>query len=68
MRIVRCKNSLTAVLADGRIIQTNDCTDEIFKQVKKFKEEENEFELINLLIPEILYHYLSLFQNDCIIL
>jgi hypothetical protein len=53
MRIVRCKNSLTAVLADGRIIQTNDCTDEIFEQVKKFKEEENEFELINLLIPEI---------------
>jgi hypothetical protein len=53
MRIVRCKNSLTAVLADGRIIQTNDCTDEIFEQVKKLKEEENEFELINLLIPEI---------------
>jgi len=53
MRIVRCKNSLTAILADGRIIQTNDCTDEIFEQVKKLKEEENEFELINLLIPEI---------------
>ena len=53
MRIVRCKNSLTAVLADGRIIQTNACTDEVFEQVKKLKEEENEFELINLLIPEI---------------
>lgn len=53
MRIIRCKNSLTAVLSSGRIIQTNDCTDEIFEQVKKFKEEDNEFELINLLIPEI---------------
>lgn len=53
MRIIRCKNSLTAVLADGRIIQTNDCTDEIFEKVKKLKEEENEFELINLLIPEV---------------
>lgn len=52
MRIIRCKNSLTAVLADGRIIQTNNCTDEIFEQVKKLKAEDNEFELINLLIPE----------------
>lgn len=53
MRIVRCKNSLTAVLSDGRIIQTNNCTDELFEQVKKLKAEDNEFELINLLIPEI---------------
>lgn len=53
MRIVRCKNSLTAVLADGRIIQTDNCTDALFEQVKKLKEENNEFELINLLIPEI---------------
>ena len=36
MRIVRCKNSLTAVLADGRIIQTNNCTDELYEQAKKF--------------------------------
>ena len=53
MRIVRVNNSLTAILSDGRIIQTNNCTDEIFEQVKKFKEDNNEFELINLLIPEI---------------
>jgi len=53
MRIVRVNNSLTAILSDGRIIQTNNCTDEIFEQVKKFKEDNNEFELINLLIPEV---------------
>lgn len=53
MRIVRVNNSLTAILSDGRIIQTNNCTDEIFEQVKKLKEDNNEFELINLLIPEI---------------
>lgn len=52
MRIVRVKNSLTAVLSDGRVIQTDNCTDEMFEQIKKLKAEDNEFELINLLIPE----------------
>ena len=53
MRIIKCKNTLTAILSGGRIIQTNECTDEMFKQVVKFQEEDNEFELINLLIPEL---------------
>ena len=53
MRIIKCKNTLTAILSGGRIIQTNECTDEIFKQVVKLQEEDNEFELINLLIPEM---------------
>jgi len=43
---------LTAVLSDGRVIQTADCTDEMFEKVKEFQKEDNEFELINLLIPE----------------
>ena len=52
MRIIRCKNSLTVVLSEGRIIQTSQCTDEMFEQVKALREEDNEFDLINLLIPE----------------
>ena len=52
MRIIRCKNSLTAVLSGGRILQSNACTDEMFEKVKALQEEDNEFELINLLIPE----------------
>lgn len=52
MRVVRCKNSLTVVLSGGRIIQTNDCTDEMFEQVKVYQQKDNEFDLINLLIPE----------------
>ena len=52
MRVIRCKQSLTVVLSGGRIIQTNNCDDEIFEKVKKFKDEDDEFELINLLIPE----------------
>ena len=53
MRIIRCKNSLTATLSDGRIIQTKECTDELYEKVKQFYDDDNEFELINLLIPEI---------------
>ena len=53
MRIIRCKNSLTVVLSGGRIIQTNQCTDEMFELVKQLKEEDDEFEMINLLIPEV---------------
>lgn len=64
MRIVRCKNSLTAVLSDGRIIQTNNCTDELFEQVKKLRAEDNEFELINLLIPEIDEEDEQLAENE----
>lgn len=52
MRIIRCKKSLTAVLAGGRIIQINNCTDALFERVKELQAEDNEFELINLLIPE----------------
>lgn len=52
MRIIRCKQSLTVVLSGGRIIQTNVCTDEMFKEVERLRAEDNEFELINLLIPE----------------
>lgn len=53
MRIIRCKNSLTAILSNGRIIQTNQCTDEMFEAVKTYQKEDNEYELINLLIPEV---------------
>ena len=53
MRIIRCKQSLTAILSDGRILQNNSCTDEMFKKVRQYQEEDNEFELINLLIPEV---------------
>lgn len=52
MRIIRCKNSLTVTLSGGRILQTNDCTDWLFDKVKDFYKEGNEFEIINLLIPE----------------
>lgn len=52
MRIIRCKTSLTVVLSGGRIIQTNNCDDETFEKVRKLKEQDDEFELINLLIPE----------------
>ena len=52
MRIIRCKNSLTVTLSGGRILQTNDCTDWLFDKVKDFYKESNEFEIINLLIPE----------------
>ena len=52
MRVIRCKKSLTVVLSGGRIIQTNNCDDAMFEKVKKLKEEDNEFELINVLIPE----------------
>lgn len=52
MRIIRCKNSLTVTLSGGRIIQTNECTDEIYEKVKALYEDDNEFDLINLLIPE----------------
>ena len=52
MRVIRCNQSLTVVLSEGRIIQTNACDDELFKKVKKLNEEGNEFEVINLLIPE----------------
>lgn len=52
MRIIRCKKSLTVVLSGGRIIQTNNCDDETFEKVKQLKEQDNEFEMINLLIPE----------------
>ena len=52
MRIIRCKNSLTAVLSDGRVIQRNDCTDALFGVIRQLQAEDNEFELINLLIPE----------------
>lgn len=52
MRIIRCKTSLTVVLSGGRIIQTNNCDDETFEKVKQLKEQDNEFEMINLLIPE----------------
>jgi len=52
MRIIRCKNSLTAILSGGRTIQRNDCTDELYDAVKALYEEDNEFDLINLLIPE----------------
>jgi len=52
MKIIRCNNSLTAVLSGGRIIQTNNCTDEMFEKVKEYQAEDNEFELINFLVPE----------------
>ena len=52
MRIIRCKQSLTVTLSGGRIIQTNECTDELYQQVKALYEADNEFEMINLLIPE----------------
>ena len=52
MRVIRCKKSLTVVLSGGRIIQTNNCDDVMFKKVKRLQEEDNEFELINVLIPE----------------
>lgn len=52
MRVIRCKQSLTVTLSGGRIIQTNECTDELFEQVKALHEADNEFEMINLLIPE----------------
>ena len=44
--------SLTVTLSDGRILQNSDCTDELFAKVKKLYAENNEFEMINLLIPE----------------
>ena len=52
MRIIRCKNSLTVILSGGRILQTGDCNDEMFEKVKVLQQEDNEFEMINLLIPE----------------
>lgn len=52
MRVIRCKNSLTVVLSEGRILQCNTCTDELFEKVKALQAEDNEFDLINLLIPE----------------
>ena len=52
MRIIRCDKSLTAVLSGGRIIQTNNCDDALFEEVKKLQKEDDEFELIHLLIPE----------------
>ena len=52
MRVIRYKNSITVVLSGNRIIQSSECTDEMFEQIKKFQQEDNEFEAINLLIPE----------------
>ena len=52
MRVIRCKNSVTAVLSSGRILQSSECTDEMFELIKKYQKEDNEFELINLFIPE----------------
>lgn len=52
MRVIRCKQSLTVTLSGGRIIQTNECTDELFEKIKVLQEQDDEFELINLLIPE----------------
>ncbi len=52
MRIIRCKNSLTVVFSGGRVIQTNECDDALFEKVKELKAKDDEFELINLLVPE----------------
>lgn len=52
MRIIRCKKSLTVTLSGGRIIQTSECTDELYEKVKALYEADDEFEIINLLIPE----------------
>lgn len=52
MRIIRCKNSVTAILSNGRILQSSGCTDEMFEKIKTYQKENNEFELINLFIPE----------------
>lgn len=52
MRIIRCKTSLTVILSGGRIIQVNNCDDETYKKVEVLYAADNEFEMINLLIPE----------------
>jgi len=57
MRVIRYKNSLTIVLSGGRILQTDECTDEMFEKIKQFQIEDNEFETINLLIPEAVDEY-----------
>lgn len=52
MRIIRCKTSLTVILSGGRIIQVNNCDDETYKKVEALYAADDEFEMINLLIPE----------------
>lgn len=52
MRIIRCSNSLTVVLSGGRIIQSNNCNDDMFKKVEALQKADDEFEMVNLLIPE----------------
>ena len=52
MRIIRCKTSLTVTLSGGRIIQVNNCDDETYKKVEALYAADDEFEMINLLIPE----------------
>ena len=52
MRVIRCSNSLTVVLSGGRIIQSNNCNDDMFKKVETLQKADDEFEMVNLLIPE----------------
>ena len=52
MRVIRCSNSLTVVLSGGRIIQSNNCNDDMFKKVEALQKADDEFEMVNLLIPE----------------
>ena len=43
MRVIRCNKSLTVVLSGGRIIQTNECTDELFNEVRELQAKDDEF-------------------------
>ena len=52
MRVIRCNKSLTVILSGGRVLQTGECTDKLFERVKTIQIQDNEFEMINLLIPE----------------
>ena len=52
MRIIKCKQSLTVTLSEGRILQCSNCTDELFEKVKDLYEKDDEFGIIHLLIPE----------------
>lgn len=52
MRVIRCKTSLTVTLSGGRIIQVNNCDEEMYKKVVELYQADNEFDMINLLIPE----------------
>lgn len=51
MKVIKIKNHLTVVLADGSVLTNDSCTDDLYNEVMKNKEDEQK--VITLLAPEL---------------